>query len=111
MNIYRYQFVANCPTNDKPIIYSLSIETEEVIYVEHLMTACALIESDYHEDIADKLSERFKGTQVLTARHHGVDIETRRTPDFGRLKERVQVGKTVYEVGVDAALPMARISA
>jgi hypothetical protein len=109
MNIYRYQFVANCPTNDKPIIYSLSIETEEVIYAEHLMTACALIESDYHEDIADKLSERFKGVQTLKANHHGVDIETRRTPEFGRLKQRVQVGKTVYEQGVDARCAISHI--
>jgi hypothetical protein len=110
MNIYRYQFVANCPTNDKPIIYSLTVETLETIYVEHLMTACALIESDYHEDIADKLSERFKGFQTLKAHHHGVDIETHRSPDLGHLKERVQVGKTVYEAGVDAKFAVARIT-
>lgn len=110
MNIYRYQFVAHCPNNGRPIMYSLEIETSEVIHVEHIVTACALFESAFHEEIADALSERFSGKQTLKAHHHGVDIETRRTPEFGRLKERVQIGKTMYEVGVDAALPLARIA-
>lgn len=112
-NIYRHQFVSRCPNNNQPIIYSLSIETEEVIYAEHLITACALIESDYHEDIADKLSERFKGFQTLKAHHHGVDIETRRgfeAPDCGRLTTRVQVGSTVYEKGTEAKLAIEAIA-
>lgn len=77
-NTYRYQFVSHCPNNDRPIIYSLEIETAEVIHVEHIVTAAALHESAYHEEIADDLHERFKGRQILKAHHHGVDIETRR---------------------------------
>lgn len=109
MNIYRYQFVAHCPNNARPIMYSLEIETAEVVHVEHIVTACALFESAYHEEIADALVERFRGKHTLRAHHHGVDIETRRSPEFGRLKQRVQVGKTVYEQGVDASCAISHI--
>jgi hypothetical protein len=78
MNIYRYQFVSHCPNNDRPIIYSLEIETADVIHVEHIMTAAALHETAYHEEIADDMHERFQGRQIIKAHHHGVDIETRR---------------------------------
>jgi SRSO17 transposase len=76
MNIYRHQFVSHCPNNDKPIIYALSIETDGVIQVEHIVTAAALHKRAYHEAIADDLHARFGGKQVMTAHHHGVDIET-----------------------------------
>lgn len=105
MNIYRYQFVSRCPNNGRPIIYALEIETDEVVRVEHIMTAAALHESAYHEEIADDMHARFKGRQTLKAHHHGVDIETRRgfeAPDCGRLTQRVQIGSTVYEKGVKA---------
>ena len=54
-NIYRYQFVSHCPNNQHPIIYSLEIETDEVIHVEHIVTAAALKDEAYHEEIADDM--------------------------------------------------------
>jgi hypothetical protein len=113
MNIYRHQFVAMCPNNDRPIIYSLEIETESVIQVEHIVTACALHKRAFHEAIADDLHQRFDGRQVLRAHHHGVDIETRRgfeDPDYGRLTQRVTVGNTLYESGVEAIHAIKAIS-
>ena len=104
-NIYRHQFVSLCPNNDKPIIYALMIEADRAIPVEHIVTAAALHKRAFHEAIADELFEHFGGNQVLTAHHHGVDIETRRgfEPEAcGRLTERVQVGKMVFEKGVEA---------
>jgi len=77
MNIYSRQFVADCPNNGQPIIYSLRIETvDRMIQVEHIVTATALIKRGYHEQIADELHRRFGGRQALRAHHHGVDIET-----------------------------------
>lgn len=77
-NIYRHQFIAECPNNAKPIVYSLTIETDQPVMVEHILTACCLMRRGYHEDFADQLHARFGGLQVITANHHGVDIETRR---------------------------------
>lgn len=77
MNIYTRQFVADCPNNGQPIIYSLRIETVgRMIQVEHIVTATTLIKRGYHEQIADELHRRFGGRQALRAHHHGVDIET-----------------------------------
>lgn len=105
MNIYRHRFIAKCPHNGAPILYSLEIETDELIHVEHIVTACALVDSGFHEEIADSLSKRFSGRHTIKAHHHGVDVETRRgfdEPTFpGRLARRVQIGTTVYEKGVD----------
>lgn len=112
-NTYRYQFFSHCPANDRPIMYSLEIETSEVIHVEHIVTACSLFESAYHEEIADRLHDRFLGRQTIKAHHHGVDIETRRgfePVDCGRLKQRVQVGSTVYEKGTDAKLAVEAVN-
>lgn len=77
MNTYRYTFVAECPLNGEHIIYSLAIETERQIYVEHIKTACALHSEGYHEPIAADLHARFGGNLTLTANHHGVEIESR----------------------------------
>lgn len=76
MNIYRHQFVSHCPNNDEAIVYTLAIETNDVIYVEHITTAAALHKRAFHEAIADDLFSRFGGRQTLRAHHHGVDIET-----------------------------------
>lgn len=104
MNVYRHQFVSHCPNNDQAIIYALTIETGETIYAEHITTATALHKRAFHEAIADDLYARFGGKQVITAHHHGVDIETRRGFDEvipGRIGQRVQIGSTLYEKGVD----------
>lgn len=78
MNRYSRIFVAACPNNGEQIIYTLIIEVEadQMLQVEHIVTATALIKRGYHEQIADELHRRFGGRQVLRAHHHGVDIET-----------------------------------
>ncbi|WP_431290436.1 hypothetical protein [Burkholderia cepacia] len=104
-NVYRTGFVSRCPTNRQLISYALEIETDEMIHVEHITTAAAMHESGYHEAIADDLFKRFGGRQILKAHHHGVDIETRRgfePESCGRLVQRVIIGSTVYEKGVEA---------
>lgn len=78
MNIYRYQFGAICPNNGDLIVYQLEISTAAVIYVEHIKTHAALTKIAYHEELADNLYAQFGGRQIMTAHHHGVDIETRR---------------------------------
>ncbi|CAN7642646.1 hypothetical protein [Paraburkholderia terricola] len=107
MNIYRCRFVSACPNNNSPIIYDLTIESQTMVHVEHITTACAMHKSAFHEAIADDLFERFGGHQTLTAHHHGVDIETRRgfgIPSGTRLAKRVSVGTTVFEKGTCAEL-------
>ena len=76
MNKYAYQFAATCPANGDLIIYFIVIETEKRIFVEHIKTACAMWARGYHEDIADSLFKQLGGRQVISANHHGVEIET-----------------------------------
>ncbi|UIF88182.1 hypothetical protein [Cupriavidus sp. UYPR2.512] len=78
MNIYRHKFYSVHPNKGAIMVYELEIATTDVIQVEHLVTACALEKSAFHEDIADRLAERFGGKQTLRAHHNGVDIESRR---------------------------------
>ncbi len=76
MNKYTVKFFANCPNNGVRIEYTLTITVRKTIEVETLIDTTSKYDNWYHEDIADSLSERFKGQQVLTAFHHGVFIET-----------------------------------
>jgi len=103
-NIYRLQFVSHCPNNGLHIIYSLEIETAEVIHVEHIVTATSLLANSFHEDIADELHDRFGGKQTLRAHHHGVDIETRRGfPEESGLVELAHIStahRRILESGV-----------
>ena len=78
-NTYKHTFVAECPGNSQPIVYQLTISTNDKILVEHIVTACALIKRGYQEAIADQLLLQFGGHQTITAHHHGVDIETTRS--------------------------------
>lgn len=83
MNIYRQRFVAPCCNNGLSVIYDLklTVKADEFIMVENIQAACAEAakqEQPYHENIADYLYDRFGGHQVITAHHHGTDIETRR---------------------------------
>jgi hypothetical protein len=113
VNIYRYEFVSVCPNNGAAIIYALEIATDRAIYVEHIKTAAALHKQAFHEAIADDLFQRFGGKQTLKAHHHGVDIETRRgfeESSCGRLTQRVQVGTTVFEKGVEAVHAIRAVS-
>ena len=77
-NIYKHQFIAECPNNGKHIVYNLTIETDKTVMAEHIITACCMIRRGYHEDIADGLHRALGGHQIITAHHHGVDIETHR---------------------------------
>lgn len=108
MNIYRFQFVSRCPVNRKPIVYELELRKPDdaKVLVEHLEIAASLYETAYHEQLADYFFKQFGGQQVLKAHHHGVDIETQRGFDIidgMRLKQRVQIGATVYEKGTLAS--------
>lgn len=79
MNIYRHQFVVQCPANSKPIIYELEVQSAHMIHVEKIVIACQMWQQEYHEKIADSLAYQFPNTrQTLKAHHHGVDVETRR---------------------------------
>jgi len=79
MNIYRHQFVVQCPANRQAIIYQLEVRSEKMIYVEKIVIACQMWAQEYHEKIADALALQFPGTeQILRAHHHGVDVETQR---------------------------------
>jgi hypothetical protein len=77
MNIYTRQFVAICPNNSEPILYTLRIETDDqMIHVEHIVAATQIVSKGFHENIANTLHRQFGGRHVLKAHHHGVDIET-----------------------------------
>lgn len=78
MNIYNTQFFCNCPNNGVRILYSLRIETKDVIRVESIISTVECIDDGFHEEIADRLIHQFGGRQTLTAEHHGVRIETTR---------------------------------
>lgn len=115
MNIYRFNFIVRCPMNRKFISYVFELRKpdSEKVQVEHIQMEAALYETAFHEQLADVFFERFGGQQILKAHHHGVDIETQRgfeAPDSGRLKERVVIGKTVFEKGVEARLVVEAVT-
>lgn len=89
MNIYTAQFFANCPNNGARIHYALRIETPEQIPVEQINAVLDATDEGFHEEIADQMHERFGGTQILKAHHHGVDIETRREVKMVLLKDHL----------------------
>jgi hypothetical protein len=77
-NVYTLLFTTVCPVNSLPVQYELEVTSVHRIMAEDLQAACAELKTGLHEDIADKLYERFGGRQSLKAFHHGVDIFTRR---------------------------------
>jgi len=78
MNKYQTKFVIECITNQKPIMYRLTIVTHETIIVEELLEFIKKLKTNYHEKIADELFKKFGGKQTMTANHHGVLIKTKR---------------------------------
>ena len=78
MNKYTVKFFAKCPSNGVRVEYRLAITASKTIKVELLIETVSQYDGWFHEDIADSLSDRFKGQQVLSAFHHGVFIETTR---------------------------------
>lgn len=79
VNTYSTDFFAKCPTNGVRIAYRLKIETRDVVAVEEIIEFVESVRLGFHEDIADSLFAKFGGLQTLTADHHGVTIETKRT--------------------------------
>lgn len=77
MNTYRYQFVAKCPRDDRRIVYSLTIKSDDTIMAEDIVSATSGL-TGFQEEIADSLSRRFGGNQTIVAVHSGVEVETLR---------------------------------
>lgn len=75
-NTYRHTFTAVCPRDVEVIVYSLEIHSPQMILVEYIKTATALIKEGYQEQIADELAKRFGGDLVIKAVHQGVEIES-----------------------------------
>lgn len=79
MNIYRTEFFAACPTNGLRIKYALRIDSAATIKAEDILAAIGRLPAQvFHEDAADALARALPGHHVLSAHHHGVDIESRR---------------------------------
>lgn len=76
MNIYRYQFAAECPKNGNITVYDLTIKTGVTILAEDIVAACKI--TGLQEHIAGVLSDRFGGEQTLIGTHSGVTVETLR---------------------------------
>ena len=75
MNIYTQRFRGTCPRNGRSVDYLLVIESPRVIMVEDIQAAVGKL-TGYHEEFADQLLRLFGGKQILTAHHHGTDIQT-----------------------------------
>lgn len=98
MNAYTTEFFADCPNNGARIKYTLRIETESVILVEHILAATESFTNDFHEHIADALHGRFGGKQTLVADHHTVRIETLREARE-HSNDRIEAGTTARTKG------------
>ena len=79
MNTYKYNFEIECPNNNNQrIAYRVEITVDRVIMVENIASFFLSYTAAFHEEVADASYETFGGYQVISAHHHGVDIETRR---------------------------------
>ncbi len=78
MNTYRLTFWRRCPSApDQSILYTLEIRHDAMIMVERIKEAVeGLPNPAFHEAVADKLAAELPGQHRITARHHGVEIET-----------------------------------
>lgn len=76
MNTYRHAFAATCPSDGDLIVYSLEIESDAMIRVEHIRAATAQLKHGYHEAIADTLTGMLPGRHRMIATHQGVEVET-----------------------------------
>lgn len=83
MNRYAIEFFAKCPSNGVRIKYSLAIDTDSLVMVEDILEAVEAntLQPVYHEKLANAFALLLPGLQVMTAHHHGVDIETTRNGD------------------------------
>lgn len=76
-NTYIINYETKCPNNGDTIQYTLHITSLEKIMAEDIEDAVRFRDS-YHEDMADILHQRFGGSQLLTATHGKVKIQTLR---------------------------------
>lgn len=100
-NTYRAKFLAQCPNNGCWIEYRLTITTQAIIKVEKLLDCVHSLRNGYHEAFADYLHKMFGAHQVLTAHHHGVDIETVRVPHTGRTEAPAE---RAHGIGLDGGM-------
>lgn len=75
MNIYRIQFVSECPINGEMVIYNLEISKDDFIAAESIEKAVN-VKMVLHENLANNLHREFGGRQVMTAKHGCVEIQT-----------------------------------
>lgn len=76
MNVYRYVFASECPSDGDQIIYGLEIRSVERIMVERIKEVCAEWPRGFQEDIAADLVKQLGGEITLRAQHQGVEIVT-----------------------------------
>jgi hypothetical protein len=78
MNIYSITFRGRCPRNKELITYHLTIQTQkqEIILAENLEEVTGSLDDLLHEDMADKLFEKFGNKQCLVAKHGNTTIKT-----------------------------------
>lgn len=76
MNKYEFTFYSECPSDTDIILYSVEIESNDVIMAEELTAYCKKFNRGYQEVIADDLFKKFKGRQTIQATHQGVKITT-----------------------------------
>ena len=79
MNIYGYTFKVECPNyKDEFIEYTLLIRSKQMIMVEDIVKACTYSRPEFHEQIANDLSDCLPGKQSIRATHCGVEVITKR---------------------------------
>lgn len=78
MNSYSYSFPVICPNDGENIIFNLTLETYDTIYVEDLKSFLDLHKTSYQEKLADALYLKFGGSQKIEAYHQGILITTSR---------------------------------
>ena len=76
MNKYEFTFYSECPSDGDIILYTVKIESNEVIMAEELTDYIKKFSKGYQEAIADDLFKKFKGKQTIQATHQGVKITT-----------------------------------
>jgi hypothetical protein len=78
MNIYSITFRGRCPRNNELITYHLTIQTQkqEIILAENLEEFTKSLDDLLHEDMADRLFEKFGNKQCLVAKHGNTTIKT-----------------------------------
>jgi len=96
MNKYTTTFKAKCPNAiDGEVEYTLTIESQKMIYVEDINKATIIMSPGFHENIADYLYGQLGGRQTITACHQGVKITTTRS-GFDDEKRLAEVIKSAF---------------